>query len=434
MRLLNQRMLLPAAAAACLVAIFTTLTPTASAATADPRNYGVRMFLQIDQEVRPVASIEGGTIRGSVVTEKTGKKHLANVQVEPIRAKCNVGDFSTLINSALANPTQLQRVNGTIYTADLNGKVVASRDFLNAILTEVDFAALDPTSKEPASMTIVLEAEQVRETGGGKMLPPMSGGPGGSKGATGAGVARGFTIDIPGVDAKRVVKLDAITVARKVSENPVGEMRDYQKTPGNWDVSNIAFTVPQSDAASLVKWHEDFVIKGICDDGHEKSMTITAIDATAKPLYTLNFGNVGIIAIAPTPMQSGTDQIAQMRAELYAETMTLNGGSGADGGGGTTPAGGQSASGAPAPSPAPAPGGDKGAVVVPGAPAATATDAGAATATPAPTATATPTKKKRPPAALATAPTLAPAPSPTLTPAPAPAEPVAKPTRKPPRG
>jgi phage tail-like protein len=313
-----------------LVVAAAALPPAALYGGTVDRTYTAgRTALQIDQETRFVQSLEGGVMRGTVAVENDGKKHLAGVVADPIRARVGSDDFSAFISAGLSDGGggggKMQRVNGTIHQTDYNYKVVASRDFTDAMLTEVSFPALDGASKDAAALTIVLQPEAVRD--GGKGSGAVLNAAGGGK-QTKKWMSSMFRVTIPDVDASRVAKVDAITASRKLAESAVGERRDYQKTPqGAWQISNVVLHVAQSHAGDFVKWHEDFVIKGNSGEDREKTMTIEMLDPAGQtPLMTVNLSGVGILAVTPVGAEAGSEQIARSRVEMYAERLTLGGG------------------------------------------------------------------------------------------------------------
>jgi phage tail-like protein len=320
------------------------------------RSYATRnATLQLGNEQHIVRAADGGYVRGEVVVETGGgagagvKKHIGSAVVEPIQAVINVDDFVKFLQQQLENPT---RVDGALAQTDYQGKTSDQVDFKNAILTEVDLPVLSATSKDPCAISITLLPESVaRHKGsdnvGGKVSDPHK------KKAT----SNMFRVDIPGVNAKRVSEVEAITLKRKVATDAVGEARDYQKAAaGAWDVSNIVLHVSASDAADFISWQEDFVIKGNNSDSREKTLTLDVLDSSGKsPLITFQASNVGIISVSPEEAiedaPAGKESVRRYRVELYAERMTIGGNSKV--GGESKPAGATGDSPSAAASPAP---------------------------------------------------------------------------------
>jgi hypothetical protein len=309
-----------------LVALLVALPVTALRAGTVQRGYGAGNFaLEIGAETRFVQSVEGGVVRGVVAADPSGDKRITGVVVDPIRAKIGSDDFAQFVNGSLSGDGKTQPVNGVVHMTDLNFKSVDSREFTNAVLTEVTLPTLDGASKEQVALTIVLQPESVRARGGqGNVV-------GGGKIGTSAkrAVASAFRVTIPGMDTQRVAKIDEITASRKAAGSTPGEQRDLGQSPppGQWQVSNIVIQVPQQYAKDFVTWHDDFVIKGNNGADRERTMTIEVLDATLQQtLMTVTLSGVGIIAVSPVPAEAGSDAIARSRVELYAEKLTLAGG------------------------------------------------------------------------------------------------------------
>jgi hypothetical protein len=321
------------AAAVVAAAVLASVVP---ARAADQRSYATRnAMLQLDNEQHIVRAAQGGYITADVVTERgpgaTGvfpKKHLAGAKVEPIEAVVNGDDFAKFIQQQLENPS---RVNGSLGQADSQGKSSDQIDFQNAMLTELDLPAFDAASKDPFTMGMTLQADSATRHKSGSNDAPKYSDPHKKK-----ALVANFRVDISGVNnTSRISKVEAITLKRQVTSNPVGESRDYQKTPATWDVSNIALHVGAQDIADFVNWHDDFVVKGNSGDDKERTLTLTLLDPSMKsPMLTFQASNVGIISVAPEDtIEEGQatgnkESIRRYRVELYAERMTLNPGAG----------------------------------------------------------------------------------------------------------
>ena len=433
-----------------LLAVIATASAPANAAVGDARSYAAgNSALQIGTDTRVVRSIEGGMMRGNVALENvSGKKHISNVVTDPIRAQIGCEDFTPLLSAALADATKMQRSNGVIYQTDYEYKVIASREFHNALLTEIGIPALDGSSREAAYLSIMLHPEETRSVGGSGQRLPVSAAA--AKTAS-RWLASAFKLDIQGMNGSRYVsRIEPITISRKITESGVGEQRISQPTAAEWEVSNIVLYVPQAQATDFLNWHDDFVINGNCGDDREKMMTLDLTDASRLPLMTVSFSNVGILSCAPVKADAGSDPVARVRVELYAEKASIAKGSGATSsgggtaGGGGTDTGGGTAGGATPPAdatggPAGPTGGGGTAAAAPGE---TAAPAPAPTPVPAPGAPTTPVRRPPPTGIIVQpvpgAPTMKPsasaapsvkpaAPAPTVSDAPtvAPQEPVA---------
>lgn len=276
-------------------------------------------------------SAEGGHATSDVVQEKLGpdhiiRKHIGGVKYEDISISCGTGmsrGFYEWIKKSFNH--QHARENGAIIAADYDYKEHSRLTFTNGLVTEIGFPALDAASKDAAKMTIKISPEYTRQTvsqGGG---PSIAGG----KYSIDATVQKkwlpaNFRLRIDGMEepCSRVNKIEAIVVKQKVIENPVGELRDYEKEPAYLEIPNLVITFPESHAKPFYDWHESFVIKGENGDDKEKGGTLEYLTPDLHtPLFTITFKHLGIFKLTPDKVESGNEQIRRLKAEMYCEDM-----------------------------------------------------------------------------------------------------------------
>jgi len=303
--------------------------------TADKRGYVAGKYgVELDGIMAGwVWSAEGGHATSDVVQEKLGpdhiiKKHIAGVKYEDLSVSCGTGmskGFYEWIKASFDH--KYSRKNGAIIAADYNYKEHSRLTFFNGLITEIGFPALDAASKDAAKMTIKIAPETTRESvsaGGGASIS--------GKYAIDAAKQKkwlpaNFRLKIDGLEetCTRVNKIEAITVKQKVIENPVGELRDYEKEPAHLEIPNLVITFPESHAKPFYDWHEDFVIKGNNGDDKEKNGTLEYLTPNLQEvLFTLTFKHVGIFKLTPEKVESGSENIRRLKAEMYVEEMEFN--------------------------------------------------------------------------------------------------------------
>jgi len=303
-------------------------------ATADGRAYVAgRYGIELDGiKAGWVWSVEGGHATSEVVMEKLGsdhiiKKHLAGVKYEDISVACGTGmskAFYQWMKDSFDH--KYTRKNGAIIAADYNYKEHSRMTFTNALVTEIGFPALDAASKDAAKMTIKFKPEITRttqRTGG----PSIAGQFENKQAVQKKWLPANFKIRIDGLDkgCSRVNKIEAIVVKQKVAEHAVGEMRDYEQEPMNMEIPNLVLTMPESHADEFYKWHEDFVIKGNNGDDAEKGGTLEYLTPNLKEvLFTLTFQHLGIFKLTPEKVESGSEQLRRIKAEMYCEDMKFD--------------------------------------------------------------------------------------------------------------
>jgi len=272
-----------------------------------------------------IQKFSGGSATAEVVTEKIGidhlaRKHLAGVKYEDIVLEVGTGmskGFYEWIKAAWDGKSVRQ--DGAVIVTDYDFKEQSRKTFHLALITETVLPALDAASKDAAKMTVKLTPEWVRTTtGSGKQIST----PGGNAQAQKKWLPSNFKLDIPGLDCTRVNKIGELVVKQKVVDNPVGELRDYEKDPGHLEFGNLTVTMAESLADSWYKWFEDFVIKGNCGQDQEKSGSLIYLASDMKTeLLRVSLSNLGIFKLAEEHVEAGSEGIRRVKAELYVERM-----------------------------------------------------------------------------------------------------------------
>jgi phage tail-like protein len=300
-------------------------------ATNDQRSYTAGKYaLDLDGKFAGwIKSVEGGYATADVIVEKVATdliwhKHIAGVKYDDITLSCGTAMSKAFYEWLQASVDhQAKRItSGAIIAADYNFKETGRLNFFNALITEVGFPALDAASKDAASMSLKFAVETTRQlTATGSPI----------KGDLGTGQQKkwtpaNFRLAVDGLEdaCKWVNKVEALTVKQKVVDNPLGEFRDFQKEPAHIEFPNLVITVAESHADKFYQWHEDFVIKGNCDQTKEKGGSLTYLASDSKTeLFTINFTGLGIFSAKSEKSESASENIKRVKFEMYAEQLTF---------------------------------------------------------------------------------------------------------------
>lgn len=276
-----------------------------------------------------IKSVEGGHAKAEVIVEKIAtdifaRKHIAGVKYEDISVQIGTAmsnSFFQWIDNSIMHKSQ-RISNGSIISADFDTNEVSRLNFFNALITEVGLPACDASSKDAATMTVKFAPEYTRnKTGSGAKI----------SGPTGNGQQKlwtpsNFRFRVDGFDdaCKWVSKVEALTIKQKVVENPLGEIRDFQKECAYIEIPNVVFTIAESHADLFYKWHEDFVINGNCSQDKEKSGSLEFLTSNLKDtVLTVNFKQMGIFALTPDKSESSSENIKKVKVEMYCEMMEV---------------------------------------------------------------------------------------------------------------
>ena len=211
---------------------------------------------------------------------------------------------------------------GTAHT-DLSfltdGNIVKSaRRGLRGLLTGVTIPALDASSKDAAKLTIKIAPEYTRLAKGSAKTVKST------VGRQLEWTTANFKLDIDGLDATKVLGIDAFTVTQTVVVESAGESRTFGELPGKLTFPDLRVRVAASGADTWTAWFDDFVMKGNDDPSHERSGKLTFLDTSLKkPLGEVSFANLGIFRLEPGPRVADADTVAEVVVDLYCDRMEL---------------------------------------------------------------------------------------------------------------
>jgi len=273
-----------------------------------------------------IKSVEGGTVKGSIIEEQIGPdftkfKHLATVEVEPISLQLGLGVSKSILNWIQASWTHhFERKNGSIIHADHKYDAVYEQEFMNALVAETTFPALDGSEKGPAYLTVKLHPESlwIKKTGGSlrsiltpkqKLWSPSN-----------------FRFWIDGIDTSRIAKIDSFSVKQKIKPLYFGSKRHPELEPTGLEYSNITLYTSLAHADDFIKWHQQFVVEGDKDPNQEREGEIQYLDPRGddkEPLMSLKLHNLGIYSLTIEKSEANADSIKRCKIELYVERMEL---------------------------------------------------------------------------------------------------------------
>jgi len=274
-----------------------------------------------------VKELDGGHAVADVIAEKVGadhlqRKHLGPLKYEEISLKAGAAmskDFFEWINTGF-NQTSYSagRRDGACVFANYDNEEISRLTFTNGLITEFGMPALDASSKDAALLSLKFQPEITKKEtrGGGKLQQKMD-----IKKAK-MWTPAFFRLEIDGCDCTKVNKVDAITIKQKVTQNAVGQLRDYQSEASYVEVPNLVITMAESHSDDFYQWHQQFVVMGKCDQGNEKggALHYLAADATTE-LFTINFVQLGIFKISPEKVEAGGEPVRRVKIEMYCEDM-----------------------------------------------------------------------------------------------------------------
>lgn len=308
-----------------------------------PRVYAAAHFALelhgIDQDLGLFRSIEGGGLKCDVMTYQNGGtydrwRQLAKPKFDNIKLQLGMGmsePFYKWIEEFFSGKGT--RKNGAIVAADFYYKERARREFTEAMIAELTFPALSGSDKNSAYMSVSLAVEDIlfKKGDGGELK--MNKGIGTQKDWK----ANNFTFSIDGFKeaCARTTKVESFTVKQNIIEYASGGRRTVAKIPSAIDFPQLSFTVPEVDAQPLL---DHFRKRGVDGEvpgrlhGQIETFDNANLD-DRRSSFKVEFFNADIINAAPDKSDATSEEIKQVKFDLYVERMAftyLNGsGSGA---------------------------------------------------------------------------------------------------------
>jgi hypothetical protein len=266
--------------------------------------------------------VSGGAITADVVPEAAGPGQVVKKHLGPLRYE----EFELEIGFAMGNPVfdwiaqtwQMKhpRRSGSVLACTEKLEAKGERKFFQALLTETTIPMLDGSTKEPAWIKVRFAPERIQHLkGSGK--------------ASGADpkhpeklfVPANFKLEIAGLDCSKVHKIEPFTVRQSIAHDGLGELREMTVEPSTLSFPDLKVTFAEVAVDSWLEWFDDFVVKGNCDEGKEKSGKLTLLSPNQQPLASISLFNLGIFRIGSLDSDAGEDKLKLARASLYCERM-----------------------------------------------------------------------------------------------------------------
>ncbi len=284
------------------------------------------------KDVAPFRSIEGGNVKIDVMAYQMGQNYDRWRQL----GKPKFDDIKLQVGMAMSSgfygwiekffQGQSERKDGAIIAADFYYKERARREFKNAIIKELTFPKLDGSDKSPVYMGVTLAVENiVFQKGGGQVVKPGDG-----FANQKLWTACNFDFSLSGFDCKRVTKIDSFTIKHNVTEYHMGGQLAPIKVCTPIDFPNLAFYLPEADAQPFIDHFTDETQLHVMNRVDKKSPlngSLVMYDNQHQTLATLQFTGADIFSITPDKADSSTEEIKQVKIEIYTESMTLQYGS-----------------------------------------------------------------------------------------------------------
>src|SRR5579871_2135454 len=250
-----------------------------------------RFYLELDgQRVGVLQSVDGGQFKSEAIGQQVGSEGL--VTKYPGRQKF---DEITLSAGTSMSPgfwkwikasidNNYQRRTGAIVACDFDGNERARRTFSEALISEIQFPALDAKAKSPSYIQVKIAPEylEYKRADGAKQTNPES-----SLSKQKMFVPANYQVtleNMPKEITKHVVKVDAITVKQNIIQNPICNEKWARIEPGRIEQPTLSMYVPETYSKPWYDWWKSFVGEMNHDPGNETTGSIVylAADCTTQ--------------------------------------------------------------------------------------------------------------------------------------------------------
>jgi tail tube protein gp19 len=300
--------------------------------TLDKRSYTSGHFeLLIDGHASTayLKSVDGGFAKAQLIDEPVGPqtervKHTSVVDIDPFTIDFGISGANDILRWIQGSwNRKYGRRNGTVSHANFNLKKTFEHEFREALITETSFPALDGSSKEAAYMKIKIQPEYVRakklsgnETAQGNLGTKQK-----------MWMASGFRLNIDGIDEMKYTnKVEAFTIKQGIKKLYTGQERFPQIEPTKLEFPSISGTIALEYADKLLKWHDQYVMKGQSDPKAQKTGSIEFLTPQRdKTIFSINMYEMGLQSVQVLASQANQDQIKRVKFELYVGRMDLDG-------------------------------------------------------------------------------------------------------------
>src|SRR5215813_8915514 len=233
--------------------------------------YGViqNYLLELDgKAVGRLFGVSGGNVEAEVITsagDSFAHKHIGSVKYQNLSIACGTGmarDFYDWLGNSLSGA--FVRKNGAVVYLDYNNKPTRRIEFMNGLITSLEFPKLSAGSKEAGYMTVTIRPEMTRSA---QADPGQKPGIYVSK-LTKAWHLSDFRLKITGLeeDSRHIRAIGPLRMSQKTSIDETGDM-----VSGSSEYSDLEVSLIGTPGLAFYKWFEEFVVQGKSGPQYEKS-------------------------------------------------------------------------------------------------------------------------------------------------------------------
>jgi phage tail-like protein len=302
-------------------------------ADADEKAYVANRFaLELDDRKQAgfVSAIDGAHFKATPVKHQVGNSNYVTIY----SGKPSYDDITVTVGMAMSPAfwkwvkasleNKPQRRNGALVGYDFNNNERSRRTFYNALISQVQFPALDPTSKTPATMQVTISPERLDFKKGDMAKLGQNTAPNEAPKQK-RWLTSNFRLEVDrfkGDESLKTLSVDAFSVKQNVIQQNVGFELETRKAVGRLELPQIVVSIPESKGSEWIKWYERAIVKG-----NRKDQTTTGVltyySTDKEELMRIEFAGMSLANLEVDKYDSKKSNIANITATLNVEAMSL---------------------------------------------------------------------------------------------------------------
>lgn len=303
-----------------------------SPATPAPLYSSAQFLLELaGYKTSTVRSIEGGKISTEILTYQSNLspakggylRQNGKLKYEPIKVTSSLAASTGLWTwmQSFVNGEGV-RHNGAMVAACFDYKERARRTFKEALIEEVAITAFDGNSKNPANVTITIQAETlVYEQPSGNAVIKADEDPAVLEQHVSSHNFLFTYMPVSTNPLPRVTKVDGFSVKCKTIDYHHAGRLDPIKLAGKIEMPNIAFYLPEPDAEPFYKMMRD-AAGGNRPDPAEASLEF--FNSAKESKGTFKFHGCRVFSAAPDKLDASNEDVRQVKVEMAIEGLSMS--------------------------------------------------------------------------------------------------------------
>jgi hypothetical protein len=296
------------------------------AARSAPAPLALRLGDSASKDISFLRGVSGGIVSADVLRHTEGTDFFARKQLGEVHNEAFAVGVRTPISSGLfdwlaaswgdAPPAH----DGAILACEYDYTIKDERGFVDALVQETAFPALDAATKQTIDVTVALAPRVIHEpihpnTSLSFPLGPMS--------KQKLWLASNFLLHIDGLDCTKVSRIEPFAIRRRVEIATSGSGTTTLQA-GNVDFPNLRITFSASSVMTWAQWHKSFVVDGQNGPGFERTGRISFFSVSFQELVRIELNGLGIFRLTmPEEDAEHSSAVQRVIADVYCERMVL---------------------------------------------------------------------------------------------------------------